>query len=325
MLKIIFMGTPDFALPVVQAVLNSNHQLLAVVTQPDRPKGRGKLLTPPPVKVWAMENQIPVYQPLKIRGNQDFLEKIERLNPDLIVTAAYGQILPGNLLDIPPLGCINVHASLLPEYRGASPIQQVLIDGREKTGISIIYMDEGMDTGDIIIQQQLAIDPEDNAGHLHGRLADMGANMISAILNLFVQGKPVGTPQDPKKATYCSKIDKSMGEIQWKKSAESICNLVRGLTPWPGVFTFNSRGRRLKVAKALTIKCPQHGYAPGTVLTADQLNGLQVACERDAIRIMQLQEQGGKQLSDLDYLRGNPIEVGTKLGRPENTGMNKIG
>lgn len=319
MLNIIFMGTPDFALPVLEAVQSSNHQLLAVVTQPDRPRGRGKHLTPPPVKTWAMKNRIPVHQPLKIRGNQDFLDKISRLNPDLIITAAYGQILPGSLLDIPPLGCINVHASLLPEYRGASPIQQVLIDGRKKTGISMIYMDEGMDTGDIIMQQQLTIEPEENAGQLHDRLAALGANMIPAVLNLFGQGKPVGTPQDSKKATYCSKIDKNRGEIQWEQSAESICNLVRGLTPWPGTFTFLNQGKRLKVLRALTMEChPHHHHTPGTVLTADESNGFQVACGQGAIRIMQLQEQGGKQLADLDYLRGNLIETGTKLGRLGN-------
>lgn len=166
-MKILFIGTPDFALPALETVHNSVHELVAVVTQPDKPKGRGKNLAPPPVKDWAINNNIPVYQPVKVRGDQSFIDEIKALSPDLVITAAYGQILPKAFLDIPSLGCINVHASLLPEYRGASPIQQVLIDGRDRTGITIMYMDIGMDTGDIILQEELVINPDENAEELH--------------------------------------------------------------------------------------------------------------------------------------------------------------
>lgn len=316
MLKIIFMGTPDFALPALEAVKNSGQELLAVVTQPDKPRGRGKRLTPSPVKVWAAEKRIPIFQPQKIRDNLEFLNQLREMNPDLIVTAAYGQILPGNILAIPPLGCINVHASLLPEYRGASPIQQALIDGRKKTGISIIYMDEGMDTGDIILQRELDICPDENAGQLHDRLSTLGGTMLSEVLRMFEQGKPAGTPQDSDKATYCGKIDKSMGEIRWEQSARSICNLIRGLTPWPGAFTFFNNGKRLKILRALIADHPnQKNHIPGIVLKADQTSGLLVACGQGIIRIAELQEQGGRHMTDIDYLRGNPIEIGMQLGR----------
>ena len=314
MLRIIFMGTPDFALPALEAIRNSDHELIAVITQPDRPKGRGKLLTPPPVKVWAEKNQIPVYQPLRVRGNQIFMEQIRSLAPDLIVTAAYGQILPGEFLDIPPLGCINIHASMLPEYRGASPIQQVLLDGRDRTGISVIYMDIGMDTGDIIYAKELAINPDENAGQLHDRLAHLAGTMISEVLDMFEKGRPEGKPQNSEKATYCSKIEKTMGEIQWSKSAAEINNHIRALTPWPGAFTFVN-GKRLKVWKASVREySTNEKHDPGTVLCADRTNGLIVACGRGILRIKELQVPGGRPMSDLEYLRGNPVAVGIRLG-----------
>jgi len=310
------MGTPEFALHALESIKNSGHKLLAVVTQPDKPKGRGHRLTPPPVKVWAEKNKLPVLQPEKIRGNNKFIDKIKPLNPDLIITAAYGQILPKEILNIPHLGCINIHASLLPEYRGASPIQQVLIDGKDRTGISIFYMDEGMDTGDIIIQKELKIYPDENAGQLHDRLSELGGIMISDVLKMFEKGKPEGIPQNNENATYCGKIDKSMGEIPWEKSAESIKNLIRGLTPWPGAYTYFNQGKRLKIWKANIVDdLSFQEYAPGTVIKSDQKNGLHVACGEGIIRIVELQEQGGKRMSDIDYLRGNSINIGIKFGK----------
>jgi len=313
-LKIIFMGTPEFSVYSLEAIKESSHELIAVVTQPDKPKGRGKQMAPPPVKEWAVKHNIPVYQPVKVRGNREFIDEIKGLCPDLIVTAAYGQILPKELLVIPPLGCINVHASLLPAYRGASPIQQALINGDTRTGISIMYMDEGMDTGDVILQEELEIAADENAGSLHDRLAELGGKVLLKVLKMFEEGKPAGTPQDHDKATYCSKIDKSMGEIKWTDSAESISNLIRGLTPWPGAFTYLN-GMRLKVWKAVkweyfTEEC----RLPGAVIKADSKNGLVVACGDGALRIEELQIQGGRPMSDLDYLRGNPVEAGTLLG-----------
>jgi methionyl-tRNA formyltransferase len=316
------MGTPDFALPSLEAIKNSRHKLIAVVTQPDKPKGRGKHLAPPPVKEWAVSNRVLVLQPQKLRGNQEFLNQLKTLNPDLIVTAAYGQILPEDILNMPPLGCINVHASLLPEYRGASPIQQALIDGKDKTGISIMYMDVGMDTGDVILQNEIDIYPEDNAGQLHDRLAELGGITLSKVLELFENGRPPGTPQDSSNATYCGKIEKSMGEIRWEQSAETICNLVRGMTPWPGTYTF-LHGKRLKVFKALpTENITGTSLIPGSVLTADHINGLHIACGQGVVRMAELQGEGGRQMCDIEYLRGNPIEIGTQLGKLNHTKRN---
>lgn len=317
MLKFIFMGTPEFALPALESVKSSGHKLLAVVTQPDRPKGRGHQLAPPPVKVWADNNQVPVLQPDKIKGNKEFIKHVSNLDPDLIITCAYGQILSSELLNIPSLGCINIHASLLPEYRGASPIQQALIDGKEKTGITIFYMDEGMDTGDIIIQKELEIHPDENAGELHDRLSELGGKLLTDVIKMFEKGKPEGIPQDDDKATYCGKIDKSMGEISWDQPAYVIRNLIRGLTPWPGAYTFINQGKRLKIWKAIveTEDSSNQRHTPGTVIKADQSYGLQVACGQGIIRIVELQEQGGRRMSDVDYLRGNLIKTGTKFGR----------
>jgi methionyl-tRNA formyltransferase len=317
------MGTPDFSLSALEAVYNSSNELIAVVTQPDKPKGRGKQTTPPPVKEWVLKKriEIPVYQPQKIRGDVRFIEEIRQLAPDLIVTAAFGQILPKAFLDIPVLGCINVHASLLPEYRGASPIQQVLIDDREKTGISIQYMDVGMDTGDVILQEEISIEKEENAGHLHDRLASLGGIALSRVLKLFENGRPAGVPQDNDKATYCRKIDKSMGKIQWNQKASDIRNLIRGLTPWPGAYTFLN-GQRLKVWKAeeweyFTDKEAESGTLPGTILKADKHNGLVVACGEGALRILELQGPGSRPMPDLDYLRGNPVDEGTILDQSQ--------
>ena len=313
-MKIIFMGTPDFSIPSADAVQKSGNDLIAVVTQPDRPKGRGKQVTFSPVKKWAEERNISIYQPVRIKGDMAFLEKIRQLQPDLIVTAAFGQILPKDFLAVPTLGCINVHASLLPAYRGASPIQQALISGADRTGISVMYMDAGMDTGDIIQQEEIRIAEEDDAGQLHDRLAVLGGRVLSRVLKQFADGKPEGVPQDAAKATYCSKIEKSMGEIRWEQKASTVRNLVRGLTPWPGAYTF-LRETRLKVWKVMEWEYFTNNTVPGTVLRADRSVGLIVACQDGALRIAKLQMPGGRPMSDLDYLRGNRIEVGICLGR----------
>ena len=317
MLKIIFMGTPDFSIPSADAVQKSGNDLIAVVTQPDRPKGRGKQVVFSPVKKWAEERNIPVFQPVRIKGDTAFLEQIRQLQPDLIVTAAFGQILPKDFLAVPALGCINVHASLLPAYRGASPISQALIDGADRTGISVMYMDAGMDTGNIIQQEEIRIAEEENAGQLHDRLAVLGGQVLSRVLKQFAGGKPEGVPQDAAKATYCSKIEKSMGEIHWEEKASTVRNLVRGLTPWPGAYTF-LRETRMKVWKVRKWEYFTNNTVPGTVLQADRSTGLIVACRDGAVRIVELQMPGGRPMSDLDYLKGNRIEVGTCLGRTKS-------
>lgn len=315
MIKVIFMGTPDFAIPSLDTLEASKDcEIIALVTQPDKPRGRGKKVLPSPVKAWGLERNIPVLQPEKA-SSEDFIHSISSLEPDLIITAAYGQILKKELLDIPKLGCINVHASLLPEYRGASPIQQVLIDGRDKTGITIMYMDVGMDTGDIIAMKETAIKPSEYADQLHDRLAVLGGQLLQDVIKIFKEGKPKGIPQDHSRATYCSKIDKSMGEIDWNRSSGDIINLLRGLTPWPGVYTYYS-GKRIKVWKAQEWEySTDDGVIPGTVIKSDSKEGLIIACKDGAISIQQLQEQGGKRLSTEEYLRGKCIPEGTILGK----------
>jgi methionyl-tRNA formyltransferase len=311
-MKVVFMGTPDFAIPTLDIINQSKHSLLCVVTQPDRPKGRGGKVTPPPVKKWAVLNNIPFCQPEKVR-NKDFILELNRISPDLIITAAFGQILPKEILDLPSLGCINVHASLLPKYRGASPIQQALINGEHETGISIMYMDEGMDTGDIILQKKIPIYPDENAGELHDRLKILGSDLVKECLLLFEKGKPSAIPQDHKLATYCSKIDKTMGRINWNMDAVSIKNLVRGLTPWPGSFAFLGE-KRLKVCNVKEWEYSVVGnYSPGEVVVSDPKKGLVVRCKESFLRLVQIQWPGSRIMKDTEFLMGKSIPCGTLL------------
>ena len=310
MLRVVFMGTPEFALPSLEAIFNSGHRIIGVVTQPDRPRGRGRKLAPPPVKVWAVERGLTVHQPERVR-NPEFIAMLREMEPDIIVTAAFGQILPKEILDIPPLGCINVHASLLPKYRGASPIQQALMDGETSTGITIMYMDEGMDTGDIILQKRIDIYPEERADQLHDRLAVLGGQALEEALRLFEKGRPVGQPQDHEKATYCKKIDKSMGSINWAESSLRIKNLVRGLTPWPGTFKY-CHGQRKKVWNIKEWEYSKSkDHIPGQVVAADEHQGLVVACGDGYVRLAEIQAEGKRVMQDVEFIRGNPIPVGT--------------
>lgn len=315
MLDIIFMGTPDFAIPSLEAISESHNNLIGIVTQPDRPRGRGKRLRPSPVKSWALDKGIDIYQPENI-NDPDSVELLKSLKPDLIVTAAFGQIVSKDVLDIPSLGCINVHASILPRYRGASPIQQAIIDGEEETGITIMYMDEGMDTGDIILQKYTSIDPDENAGSLHDRLALLGGRTLKEALELFEQGRPEGVPQDHDSATYCKKIDKSWGEINWNMPATQLKNLVRGLTPWPGCFTFYN-DERLKIWKVEIInkQLGEADQAASEVVISNQTDGLVVQCGDGLVRLICIQGAGGKPMKDITYLMGHSIPVGVKLGR----------
>jgi len=311
-LRIVFMGTPEFAIPSLEAIVSEGHELIGIVTQPDRPKGRGKRLSPPPVKEWAVERGYKIYQPEKVRDNE-FIAELESLAPDLIVTAAYGQILPKRILDIPPLGCINVHASLLPKYRGASPIQQAIMDGETKTGITIMYMDVGMDTGDIILQKETTIDPEENCASLHDRLAQLGGEALKESLRLFANGKPKGIPQNHEEATYCQKIDKSMGRIDWNMDIDRIKNLVRALTPWPGCYTYIN-GIRLKIWEIGSKEYLQEReIVPGRVVHADGKRGLVVSASNGLVRLSRVQAPGKRVMEDVEFLRGNRVEVNTVL------------
>lgn len=312
MLRIIFMGTPDFAVPILKTIHESEYEVLAVVTQPDRPKGRGMKATESSVKLWALKAGLNVIQPLKAK-DPEFIGMIKQLSPDLIITAAYGQIIPQALLDIPQLGCINVHASLLPEYRGASPIQHAILDGKTETGITIFYMNEGLDTGDIILQLPTVIMPEENAQNLHDKLSLLGAQAISQALAMFELGKPKAYPQDNQKASYCRKIDPSMGKIDWSKESTAVKNHVRAMNPWPGAYsTLNDKYIKISSVKETDF---DGFYEPGLIVAGDEKNGIVVACGKGCLRILKLQKSGGKVMNDTDFLRGYPILPGRSFFR----------
>jgi len=304
MLRILFMGTPDFAVPTLKAIHESVHELLAVVTQPDRPKGRGLKSTASSVKQWANKAGLHIIQPPNAKDSE-FIKMVKNMYPDLIITAAYGHIITQELLDIPSLGCINIHASLLPEYRGASPIQHAILDGKSTTGITVFLMDAGMDTGDIILQMPISIMPEENAQNLHDKLSVLGAEAIRQVLAMFEIGKAKAYPQDNQKATYCKKIDSSMGKIDWTSEALRIKNHVRALTPWPGAYsTLGDKFIKLSLVRETDfIGC----YKPGTIVAFDERNGIVVACGEGFLRLLKLQKSGGKVMNDTDFVRGYPI------------------
>ena len=301
------MGTPDFALQTLQGLIDAGCKMVGVYTQPDRPKGRGKQLAVPPVKELAQKYDIPVYQPLKLRQSEAVAE-LEALAPDLIVVVAYGQILPKRVLEIPAHGCINVHASLLPKYRGAAPINKAIIDGETETGITTMYMDVGLDTGDMLVKKALSIGPEETAGELHDRLASLGRETMEETLRQLCAGTLQREVQDDEQSTYASLMKKEDGRIDWSRSAQEIHNHVRGLDPWPGAYT-TINGELLKLAETR----PEAAEGlPGNVIAADK-NGVCVACGSGSLRIQQLQLAGRKRLAAADFLRGCPLEAGAMM------------
>ncbi|WP_071459399.1 methionyl-tRNA formyltransferase [Bacillus massilinigeriensis] len=313
MTKVIFMGTPDFSVPVLRRLVEDGYEVVAVVTQPDRPVGRKKEMTPPPVKVEAEKHGIPVYQPEKIR-EQSELEKILRIEHDLIVTAAFGQILPKALLNAPRLGCINVHASLLPKLRGGAPIHYSIIRGYEKTGITIMYMAEKLDAGDILTQTEVMIEEEDNVGTLHDKLSKAGADLLSETLPKLIEGRINPAPQNDEAATYAWNIKREDERIDWSKTGSEIYNHIRGLNPWPVAFTTLSSSV-LKVWRAEKVSGLANGI-PGTILKVEE-DGFIVATGDDTgIKILELQPSGRKRMSAGQYLRGagSGIKPGLKLG-----------
>ncbi len=306
-LRTVFMGTPDFALQTLQGLIDAGCKMVGVYTQPDRPKGRGKQLAAPPVKELAQKYDIPVYQPLKLRQPEAVAE-LEALAPDLIVVVAYGQILPKSVLEIPAHGCINVHASLLPKYRGAAPINKAIIDGETETGITTMYMDVGLDTGDMLVKKTLSIGPEETAGELHDRLASLGRETMEETLRQLCAGTLQREVQDDEQSTYASLMKKEDGRIDWSRSAQEIHNHVRGLDPWPGAYT-TINGELLKLAET----SPEAAEGlPGRVIAADK-NGVCVACGSGSLRIQQLQLAGRKRLAAADFLRGCPLEAGAMM------------
>lgn len=306
-IKVVFMGTPDFGLPVLQVIID-NYKLLAVVTQPDKKVGRKQVVTSPPVKNFALNKGYEVLQPEKIKGNKEFIEKIRSLQPDLIVVVAYGFILPQELIDIPKYGVINVHASLLPKYRGASPIQSVILNGDKETGVSIMLIDDKMDHGPLLGQKTITITDNDNFESLHDKLAQLGADLLVDIIPQYYseQIKPVA--QDESKATYCQLIKKEDGKIDLYKSPIEIVNRVRALNPWPGTWV-NWNSKNLKLLKVKWIEDNSHEI--GEVFKYNQ--GLAVECIEDALEILELQLEGKKPMTAKEFLNGYSDIVGARL------------
>lgn len=308
-MKIVFMGTPDFAVPALEKLVQSGYQVTAVFSQPDKPKGRGYALTPPPVKVCAQVHQIPVYQPVTLRDGS--AEQVLRtIDPDLIIVVAYGKILPPEILHLPRLGCINVHGSLLPKYRGAAPIQWVVLNGERKTGVTVMQMEEGMDTGDMLYTAETEIGPNETAPELFQRLADLGATALIEAVRQIEQGIAVPVSQDDSQATYAKMIDRYMCPICWDDPAEQIHNQVRGLAEWP-VASTKLHGKILKVHKA--VLSDLKGQNSGAVL--QNKKQFIVSCGfGTALELLEVQLEGKKRMKASDFLLGNPVQVGEKLG-----------
>jgi len=307
-LRIIFMGTPEFAVPTLRMLIDRGEEVVAVITQPDRPKGRGQQTQPPPVKELALQHGIPVLQPLKVRA-PEVIEEIRALAPDLIVVVAFGQILPKALLEIPPHGCINIHASLLPRYRGAAPLNWCIINGESETGITTMMMDVGLDTGDMLLKMATPIDPDETASTLHDRLSALGADAMAATLDLLAKGELVPEKQDDSASCYAPMLKKETGEIHWQNDPSAIRNLIRGVTPWPGAYTWLD-GKMLKVFRT---SVAGGSGAPGTVIQAGK-GGLEIACNGGSLIIEELQLEGKKRMAAGDFLAGYRIAPGTLLG-----------
>jgi methionyl-tRNA formyltransferase len=309
-MRIIFMGTPDFAVPSLKTLAESPHEIVTVVTQPDRPKGRGRTLTPPPVKIAAQDLKIPVFQPEKVRA-EDALDKLAALKPDLLITAAYGQILPKRLLDLPPLGCINVHASLLPRWRGGAPIHRAIIEGDKETGVTIMRMVEALDAGDILSQVTVPITEEDTAGTLHDKLAEAGAKLLSETLPHILSGDVQGTPQDERLATYAPNLTREDEQIDWTKPARQIVNQIRGLNPWPVAFT-TSEDKIFKIWKARIDDEYSVQDEPGTVLSVTN-DAIRVQAGKGIVAIQEIQPAGKKRMSVEAFLRGKQMAPGSRF------------
>ncbi|CAH2713311.1 Methionyl-tRNA formyltransferase [Neobacillus rhizosphaerae] len=313
MTKIVFMGTPDFSVPVLRQIIEDGYQVIGVVTQPDRPVGRKKLLTPPPVKVEALKHGIPVFQPEKIRQEEE-LANILSLNPDLIVTAAFGQILPNQLLEAPKYGCINVHASLLPELRGGAPIHYAIIQGKQKTGVTIMYMVEKLDAGDILTSVEVPITEEDNVGTLHEKLSAAGSKLLAETLPLLLEGKLTPKPQNNSEATFAANIKREQEKIDWSKTGEAIYNHIRGLNPWPVAFT-TMDGQVIKIWSAEKVSGLM-SQEPGTILKIESDGFIVSTGNETAIKIIELQPSGKTKMKCEQFLRGasSKILLSSRLG-----------
>ncbi|MDD3261461.1 MAG: methionyl-tRNA formyltransferase [Oscillospiraceae bacterium] len=304
-MRVVFMGTPDFAVPCLQALLDAGHTVCGVYTQPDKPKGRKFTLTPPPVKVLAQKAGLSVFQPVSLR-TADETEKLRCLQPEVVVVVAYGKLLPKEILAVPPKGCINVHASLLPAYRGAAPIQWSVLNGEKETGVTTMYMAEGLDTGDILLQEKTAIGPQETAGQLHDRLSQMGAELLVRTLDELDSLQP--RPQGETTTAYASMLDKSLSPIDWNKPAQQIHDQICGLNPWPAAAT-TYEGMRLKIFASCVVSPEPAAAKPGSVS-----GQFVVACGGGtALQITEVQPAGKKRMAASDFLRGHPVPKGAVL------------
>lgn len=307
-MNIIFMGTPGFAVPSLKALLNSRHNIICVVCQPDKPSGRGRKMSIPPVKTVAQQHNVPVEQPSKIRTG-DFHKMVNELSPDMICVVAYGKIIPKNILDIPTYGCVNVHASLLPKYRGAAPVNWAIINGEKQTGITTMLMDEGMDTGDILMQRETVINDGDTSVELGEKLSRIGAELLIETIENIVKGDVQPVKQDSDKASYAPIMKKEHGLIDWNKNAVDIRNLIRGTQPWPGAYT-KLKGKILKIFKAGTSS--DNGKPGEVIMSGDGL--LRVSTGTGSVDILELQLEGSRRMDIEDFLRGRNIKKGTVMG-----------
>lgn len=309
-MKVLFMGTPDFAASILKKIVQSGHEVIGVVTQPDKQKGRGKAMSFPPVKELALEYKLTVFQPIKVR-EADFVQTIRDMAPEVIIVAAFGQLLPKSLLDIPPYGCINVHASLLPKYRGAAPIQYSIIEGEKETGITIMYMDVQIDTGDIILQAKTDITEEETGGSLQDKLALLGADLLLEALKKIEAGTATRIAQEDSKATHVKMINKEMGNIDFTAPAVKLERLIRGLNPWPSAYT-SLGGKTLKLWKATTEQSTEQGK-PGEVIEIRK-DALVVMTGEGVLVIKELQLEGKNRMRADAFLRGYVIPAHTQLG-----------
>ena len=305
-MKIIFMGTPDFAKESLEAVYNAGHEILGIVTNPDRPKGRGMKMVASPVKEFAISKNLKIYQPEKVRNNVDFIEEMKSLEPDVICVVAYGKILPQEILDIPRLGCINVHGSLLPKYRGAAPIQWAVINGDKTTGITTMYMDAGMDTGDMILKEEVEIGSDETTGELWEKLSKIGGQLLVKTLGQIENGTAPRIPQS-NDFSMAPMLDKEMSKIEWNnKTAQEIKNLVRGLDPIMGTYSYLN-GKKIKIWKVEVLPEENSSVENGTVLRADSKDGLYIKAKGGIVKILEIQGENAKRMPIEDFLRGNKI------------------
>ena len=320
-MRIVFMGTPDFAEKSLEAIYNAGHEIIGVVTNPDKPKGRGMKMIASPVKEFATKNNLKIYQPLKVRNNEEFINELKSLNPDVICVVAYGKILPKELLDIPKLGCINVHGSLLPKYRGAAPIQWAVLNGDEKTGITTMYMDEGMDTGDMILKEEVEIGNDETTGELWDRLAIIGANLLVETLKKVEEGTAPRIKQEGE-ATLAPMLSKEMAKINWEKqTSNQIHNLIRGLNPIMGAYTI-IKEKKIKLWKTINLSFEEFSNIlcideeelknkeNGTIVFSDSKKGLFIKAKDGIISVLEIQGENSKKMPILDFLRGNEINEG---------------